>query len=359
VARVFALVMLAGCFIKPSPPGIDVDAPPPTPNIAFVTSMPVAPGQLGSIANADALCQMLADDAQLGGTYVAWLSTSTTNAADRLVGSQGWQRVDGRPVANTVDDLTHSRMLYPIRITEKNDDLIEGGDAALAVATGTKADGTGLAALECADYTDAGGIVVTGQADAGGTHWTAAQTTPTSPNCSMAMRLYCFGIGKQVEVGVVPESTHISFVTTALEAPINGIASFDTACASEASAVGLSGKFFAAVATTVQAVRSRFTYTGPWVRRDGVTTIRADFLGMVAPISLDARGDLADTDMVWNGAQTLVAKSVSMADDCTNWSPGTGTPTGIVGDSARSGLKSFGGNTKACSNSARVYCLQE
>jgi hypothetical protein len=357
---VFPVALLAGCFIKPNPPGIDVDAPPPTANIAFVTSMPVVPGTLGNVANADAVCQMLAEDAHLGGTYVAWLSTSTTNAADRLTGSQGWQRVDGRPVANTVDDLVHSRILYPIRLTEKSDDLVEaGGDAALTVATGTNADGTDATGLDCGGYNVAGDSVVTGLADAGGTHWTAAVAAPASPNCGQAMRIYCFGVGKQVEVGVVPESTHVSFVTTALEASEAGIVAFDTECQDEADAAGVSGTFLAAVATTMQSVRGRFSFSGPWVRRDGVTTIRADFLGTIASMSLDARGNLADTDLVWNGAPTLLAKAASPTDNCGNWAPTTTGSTGIVGDSARSGLKSFGGNTKMCSMSARVYCLQE
>jgi hypothetical protein len=218
VVRVFPLVMLAGCFIKPGPPGIDVDAPgsdapPLIGNIAFASSMSVEPGLLGGISGGDALCQMLADQQHLPGTYVAWLSSSSSNAIDRLAGSQGWVRRDGQPFANTTDDIAQGRVLYPLRVTEQNLDLIEGGDAALIVATGTFGNGKDATSFDCAGFTSLNGAAVTGFADAGGTHWTAATTAPAGQNCNTPMHIYCFGIGQRVEVGVVAESMKIAFVT--------------------------------------------------------------------------------------------------------------------------------------------------
>src|SRR5690348_11017356 len=74
-----------------------VDAAPGGPNRAFVTRS-VLPGNFGGIDVADGLCNTEASDAGLGGTFVAWLSTSAVDARDRLDGSRGWVRTDGLPV---------------------------------------------------------------------------------------------------------------------------------------------------------------------------------------------------------------------------------------------------------------------
>jgi hypothetical protein len=70
-------------------------------NFVFVTSSAHAPIELGpDLGAADAICAARATEANLPGTYVAWLSTSTRQARDRLAGARGWVRVDGRPVAD-------------------------------------------------------------------------------------------------------------------------------------------------------------------------------------------------------------------------------------------------------------------
>jgi hypothetical protein len=47
-------------------------------------------GNLGGLAGADQLCSDAAKSAGLPGTYVAWLSTSTVNAIDRVTGNGPW-----------------------------------------------------------------------------------------------------------------------------------------------------------------------------------------------------------------------------------------------------------------------------
>jgi hypothetical protein len=46
------------------------------------------------LAGGDKLCQNAADAATLGGTFKAWLSTSTTNAIDRIANVGPWYLVD-------------------------------------------------------------------------------------------------------------------------------------------------------------------------------------------------------------------------------------------------------------------------
>lgn len=63
----------------------------------FVTSE-TSGGNLGGLSGADATCQQHAANAGLGGTWVAWLSSSTSHAIDRLTGDGPWVRLDGEPV---------------------------------------------------------------------------------------------------------------------------------------------------------------------------------------------------------------------------------------------------------------------
>src|SRR5215510_6780649 len=105
-----ACLLVAGCGRLSSdsqvqPVGDDTAALEGAANLVFVTSQHVIAGQLGSLAAADAVCNESAANAGLPGVYVAWLSTSATNAIDRLAGARGWVRPDGRPFADTSADI--------------------------------------------------------------------------------------------------------------------------------------------------------------------------------------------------------------------------------------------------------------
>src|SRR5690606_988458 len=67
------------------------DAALPT-NIVFVTSTQHVAQDLGGLEGADRICADRAAAAGLPGTYVAWLSTRTVDARDRLAGARGWVR---------------------------------------------------------------------------------------------------------------------------------------------------------------------------------------------------------------------------------------------------------------------------
>ena len=79
----------------------DGSAAMPAPNVAFATSATFT-GALGGLAGADAACMQAAQQAGLVGTFVAWLSTTTVNAVDRLSGARGWVRTDGLPIMDTI-----------------------------------------------------------------------------------------------------------------------------------------------------------------------------------------------------------------------------------------------------------------
>lgn len=64
----------------------------------FVTATSYAAKSLGGgasrVAGADGFCANAAAAAGLGGNWVAWLSTSTVNAIDRVTGTGPWYLVD-------------------------------------------------------------------------------------------------------------------------------------------------------------------------------------------------------------------------------------------------------------------------
>jgi hypothetical protein len=67
----------------------------------FVTSLRYpadllsAGGKATGRLSADSICQTLADASELGGTFVAWLSTSDMDAIDHISGNGPWYRMDG------------------------------------------------------------------------------------------------------------------------------------------------------------------------------------------------------------------------------------------------------------------------
>src|SRR5690606_31062308 len=91
-------------------------------NYAFVTSQAYK-GDLGGLEGADSICNELAADAGLPGTYVAWLSISTTDARSRLGDASGWIRPDRRPIAKSREALFMNPhpFLFPLALDEKGE----------------------------------------------------------------------------------------------------------------------------------------------------------------------------------------------------------------------------------------------
>jgi hypothetical protein len=155
----------------------------------FVTSS-TTDGALGGLAGADAFCQGLADSAVLGGTWTAWLSTSSpsVDAKDRIPDAQ-YQLVDGTVIANSKADLTDGSLLAPISRDETG--AVPAGQ--VIVWTGTLADGTEASSTSnCMGWTSnafpnndglRGDMTsVTGQ-------WTDLGVVET---CTVVHRIYCF-----------------------------------------------------------------------------------------------------------------------------------------------------------------------
>ena len=97
------------------------------------------------IAAGDSICNARAAAAGLAGSYKAWLSDSSTDAAARLLSSGPWIRVDGVKLADNKADLTDGTLMTAV--------LDEFGTSDFTyVWTGTS--GGTKASDTCADWTD-------------------------------------------------------------------------------------------------------------------------------------------------------------------------------------------------------------
>lgn len=165
---------------------VKVDAPPDGGRTVFVTSA-VVPGNFGvtgGLAAGDALCNQLASDAKLPGTYVAWLSSSTVSALSRVTGLGPWYRRDGVLVTSKFA-LGGDTISAPINRTETGLDLstVSGEDR---VWTGTRLGS--FYSSNCNDWTAGAGGGAAGNLKNTGSGWT--QTS--QPNCGNSLHLYCF-----------------------------------------------------------------------------------------------------------------------------------------------------------------------
>ncbi len=152
----------------------------------FVTSKSYT-GNLGGLAGADEECQVLADNVDLGGTWMAWLSTSESGPNDRFItkGTVPYTRLDRTTIiANDWDELVQGPLLHAIAFDENG---INGGQN--RVWTNTNNDGTPRDSdKECHDWASEADEGNHGNRTKTDEKWTFESNT----KCSSESRLYCF-----------------------------------------------------------------------------------------------------------------------------------------------------------------------
>jgi trimeric autotransporter adhesin len=369
VSRAVALV-LTGCAACLSKPSIDItvrdanttdtgaemmiDADLRPVNIAFVTSTNISIDQLGGIDSADSLCKSLAFNAGLpSNTYRAWLSTTAETARQRLGAARGWVRPDGKPFADEITTLVSGVIYYPLRVTERGDDVVTE-----SVATATTASG-GLHANDCSGLV--GGTaeqIAIGVSDATTNRWTAT----SSQSCSTSLRLYCFGTELQQPVSVTPTPGRIAFLSSNAWTPA-GKSDADGLCQSEADTNGFGGTYTAFLATSQKSATSNLNLAGaPWVRPDGVPIVAsaADLATgqLLAPLNVTAGGTYHDEN-VWTGltGTNAVTDTGSLTSTCSDWQSPQGQAA--VAFASRTGTAWYrSGTTPLCSEARRLYCFQ-
>ncbi|MFW6087611.1 MAG: hypothetical protein ACODAG_10440, partial [Myxococcota bacterium] len=335
----------AGADAGDGPDGGGVDGgtdPTERHNVAFVTSTLQAPRDLGGLDGADALCNERAAAAGLPrpDSYVAWLSTADTDARDRLSGSRGWVRVDGRPVADTVERLTNGILYYPIALDELGS---RPSTSAARVATGTKNDGRADPdSYLCDGWTEtdggSGGNVWHGNALDGPGRWS---NTGNLASCDTPLAILCFGTGRTApldppsatgSLAFLSRNTIAAYDTEASDGgtPMTGRDRMDQLCQSEAEAEGFEGTFLALVSTPTEAALDRLQgAAAPWVRPDG-TVVAEDKLDvstetLLAPVAVTVDGIQYGNHEVWAGAYDPGSTDDSGEWSCDGWTTDSGT----------------------------------
>ena len=344
-------------------------APKPPPNVAFVSSRVYPNANFGGLAGADRECQTMAQNANLAGTFIAYLATSTASAGSRLQSARGWVRSDGQPVADTLQQLTAGNLWYPILLDETGQPI--AGNP--YVLTATKFDGSPDSANTCSDWTstDPLGVPNDGNPWAGYSGWQSAGNVSCTGNGAL-FRLYCFQNTQNVVLAPPRAQGRFAFPTHNPWAPSGGIAAADAQCQAEATAAGLPGTYLALLSTSAASASSRFDLTGPtWVRPDGVLVFAqaSDLasLSFVAPIAVSAdRALRLGNYYVWAGSSAITAPGTT-STTCNDWTshatPDAGSPLPLLtlGGFTRFARGSIWGFTAIGCDFAGslVYCLQQ
>jgi len=332
------------------------DPSPSDPNIVFITSEAYVPATLGGPAGADDACNELAAAAHLSGTFVAWLSTSTVDARSRLGRANGWYNTRGRPFADRAAELLDAdQVYYPINYDE------HGQKVYGRVATGTSADGA-FATHDCNDWqaSDSNTTLVTGDANAGSVLWT---NVDDGEPCSAEYHLYCFQIDNDAKLNPTPSQGRTVFISSeVLELGPEGRAAADALCAADAAAASLDGDFVALLPTATEAPTERLREpTRPWVRPDGMivasNTHSAELDELDVAVTQHADGAYVGGVRVLGGP-TLDTTSWLTCDDWTNPVDPT-TPVALVGMIGYSDARWHAWNPDACSEPARVVCVEQ
>jgi len=370
------IVVALGCFSKPRFDGavadaaIDdaadggdapiepVDAPQLLPNIAFVTSMPLAVGSVQSTTAADTICDTRAATAGLpANTYIAWVSASGSggqSAASRIpFTTRGWVRPDGVPFANTRVELLDGDILAPLRIDENNVDV-----GSVLVGTATLATGSTDGA-DCVGLSGSGESITFGYSDATRRVWTDANA---SISCFASVHMYCLGIDQSVPVApAVTPGARLAFLS-GLWTPTGGLAGADTHCQNIATNRSLPGTFVALLATQTASASSRLTNGTPWARIDGLalaaTAIDVINGTLAVPLNVDASGDYVVDEPVWTGVPSGGTLSDIGIETCNDWvdTAGFGTSGSPVRTSSAWFYDEMG---VSCTQARRLYCFQQ
>lgn len=339
-------------------------------NLVFTTPGDYTGAEIGGLEGADAICNQAAADAGLPGTqWVAWLSTTTTNAVDRMGDARGFVRLDGLPVADTLADILEGRMLTPIATDTS------GAATWRQLWTSTRPDGTygsdrRSMVGNCDDWTSEVGTAVQGSSVGTGTEW----TDWTELECSFATGFYCFEVDHTDPLVVEPATGRRAFVSNTLFSSGPGIADADSICSSEGAVLG--GSFKALIGTSTASAVSRFDLTGePWVRVDGIPWVR-DPMDLVGDAALTALNVTAD-GMYLSGPAEIEGTSVpepfwaltggplgEMPEAlavCQDWSIGEQDMDAymLMGNIQQGYDNVASCCSGPCTNSGHVYCLEE
>jgi hypothetical protein len=157
--------------------------------LVFATSSAVR-GDFGGLTGGDSLCQQLADQAALAGTYRAWVSTASGSPSTRFTrATVPYVRTDGaRVAANYTALIGVAGLENPINLDQRGVAVTYTNTWTSTKDNGTYHTGTGSAFGDCTSWTVTSGNGVYGRVTAtvGWSQFGGAL------NCTMTYGLYCF-----------------------------------------------------------------------------------------------------------------------------------------------------------------------
>ncbi len=154
-------------------------------------------GNLGGLGGGDAKCNQVAADAGIPGNFVAWLSSESVNAKDRINPARGpYVKVCTQEgtltVANGLADLVAVGSWFPsdLNCDENGAPTAEVFETSFLTWTGTVGGGTFQTGYTCSSWTvgSEAGQGWTGNSYRGDEMWTEWQIA----NCDSPRHLYCF-----------------------------------------------------------------------------------------------------------------------------------------------------------------------
>src|SRR5262249_5152615 len=325
-------------------------------NFVFVTTTKYN-GNLGGLEGADEKCSTAASLASLGGTYVAFLSTRTMNARDRLGSARGFTRTDGLPIADTISDLLDEHRIWYAA------DLTDGNKPSMDNQAWTGSTVYGQASTDdCAGWTrgDAAAAAQIGQVHGGPNLANVGRV-----GCDAMNVLFCFETDRDEPLPAPQKQTgKLVFLSMGGFMPTMGLAGADDICnAEKPGGTSGPGQFVALLATSTRSAKSLLT--GTYVRADGIAI---DFFGPFGDASLTTgvwvHGDgsyaVAPREespiRIWNGSQAFGAVPVPAAHTCGDWSVSTGM--GDIGF-ASAGAPAWGANKANCTAALSLYCAEK
>jgi hypothetical protein len=319
----------------------DPDAPD-RPNRIF-WSTGTYTGNLGGIAGAGQKCQVEADAATLGGTWVALLYTLADDPSARVTGSRGWVDLDGTPIGDTPASLVLAPF-YPLRIDRAGSQVTQK-----LAWWGGHPPGSGT----CMDWT-------TTATDANGTNVVESDSsfhTDVYSPCSAQSHLMCAEVGHVARVAPTAQPGRNAFVSRTKVTGSIGLSGADMVCQTEANAAQLTGMYRAYLTTATAPADGRFSTTGlPWRRVDGVllTAMASQLFGSTPQDPWDtfiARyADGTETnERAWTGT-TL--------ENCVGWTSASNSINGQFGSTHSTRRGRLASTPSPCNSPRVLLCFE-
>jgi hypothetical protein len=318
-------------------------------------------GAMGGLAGADELCMTAARAGNKGGTWKAWLSSSTEAAIDRMTVDGPWyQEIAGGSLTKTFNNKANftTTPLATLGVNEQGVAMSNAADA--RHWTGTLSSGK-ASAENCVNWTN-GTSANGGSIGNGYSSWSFVNE---SASCSYKYSLVCFEQSRLPEPAPTPTTKKRVFVTSnEFNGAMGGLAGADELCMTAARAGNKGGTWKAWLSSSTEAAIDRMTVDGPWYQEIAGGSLTKTFNNKanftttpLATLGVNEQGvamsNAADARH-WTG--TLSSGKAS-AENCVNWTNGTSANGGSIGNGYSSW--SFVNESASCSYQYALVCFEQ